>query len=366
MLASCVTVRSSDTVPGDVSEMPAQLVPVVIAHRGASGTLPEHTLAAYQLAIEQGADFIEPDLVMTKDGILVVRHDPWLSDSTDIADHPEFADRKTTVVSPEGQRLTDWFVWDFTLEEIKTLRAKQARADRDQSNNDQFEIPTFEEVLNLAGMTNHGRKPATPEDYLGVYSELKWPKAHESRDLDIADAANTSLVYALTRTLVADLPVHFTAPPRPTDAQYRADPCYWRRCTLRVRIQSFEDKVLRRLNEFTDWKLVQLVYPEGYKPDGKPSYDLEEIATYAVGVGPYKSLVMDPVTGQSTGYAQKARALGLEVHPWTFRDDDMPTQFESPEDEIHAVLDAGATGFFTDYPETGVKAVKSWLEEQSR
>ena len=327
LLASCVSDKPADTRPVDVKEAQSQMVPVVIAHRGASGTLPEHTLPAYQLAIEQGADFIEPDLVMTKDGVLVVRHDPWLSDSTDITNHPEFADRKTTVVSPDGQSITDWFVWDFTLSEIRTLRARQARAGRDNSHDGEYEIPTFAEVLNLF--------PAGP---VGVYPETKWPGHHAQRGLDLGKA----LVSALGA---------------PMDGRFSE--------LHPVRIQSFEAEILKQLNKTTDFRLVQLVYPEGYKPDGKPSYDLEEIAIYADGVGPYKSLVMDPVTGQSTGYALKARALGLEVHPWTFRDDDKPTQFESPEDEIQAVLDAGATGFFTDFPETGVRAVRSWLEDQN-
>ena len=334
-----------------------EAAPIVIAHRGASGTLPEHTLEAYQLAIVQGADFIEPDLVMTKDGVLVARHDPWLSDSTDVADHPEFADRKTTVTDPGGRNITDWFAWDFTLEEIKTLRARQTRTTRDLSFDDQYEIPTFEEILNLVGMTNHERKPETPQGYLGVYPELKWPTAHESRGLDIADAANTPLVFVLARGLAGELPpsASLAAPPRPTIAQYEDDPCYWRRCTFRVRIQSFEDGVLRNLNETTDWKLVQLVSP--VDAAGTPSYALEDIATYADGVGPYKSLVMNLKTGEPTGYATEARSLGLEVHPWTFRDDDIAPGFETPEAEIEAILSAGATGFFTDFPATGRKTV---------
>lgn len=345
-LSACSTVQNESVANGSQ--------PIVIAHRGASGTLPEHTLEAYKLAIDQGADFIEPDLVMTKDGVLIARHDPWLSDSTDVTDHPEFADRKTTVTDPNGREITDWFAWDFTLEEIKTLRARQTRTSRDLSFDDQFEIPTFEEIIGLVGMTNHDRKPASTEGYLGVYPELKWPSAHESRGLDIADAANTQLVFTLTRQLASDPPATVAAPVRPGEDQYRTDPCYWRRCTFRVRIQSFEDGVLRQLNETTDWKLVQLVSPSA---NGSPSYALEDIATYADGVGPFKSLMMDLETGEPTGYGAKARALGLEVHPWTFRDDDIAPVFDSPEAEIRAILNAGATGFFTDFPATGRRVV---------
>ncbi len=118
--------------------------PIVIAHRGASGYLPEHTLEAYKLGIEQGADYIEPDLVMTKDGVLVARHDIYLSSTTNVASKPEFADRKRTI----GDK-TDWFVMDFTLDEIKTLRARQAFPGRDKSFDDLLEIPTLDEIVAL-------------------------------------------------------------------------------------------------------------------------------------------------------------------------------------------------------------------------
>ena len=293
---------------------------LVIAHRGASGYLPEHTMAAYQLAIKQGADFIEPDLVMTRDGVLVARHDPWLSDSTDIADRPEFSDRMTTIVNPEGIEVTDWFIWDFTLAELKTLRARQVRDGRDTGYDDIYEILTFEEILRLVEASDNG---------LGVYVETKWSGHHQDRDLDM-------LIPLLEAIENSEARVN-----RP----------------LRIYIQSFEPDILIRLNALTDKPLVQLVYPQGWKADGKPSYALEDLATYSDGVGPYKSLVMDLQTGEPTGYADKARALGLVVHPWTFRDDDIAPGFQSPEDEIRAILDAGATGFFTDFPDTGRKLV---------
>src|SRR5499427_1636797 len=115
--------------------------PLVIAHRGASGYLPEHTLEAYSLAIDLGADFIEPDLVATKDGVLIARHEPMLSGTTDVAEHPEFAARRLTR-KIDGVDVTDWFATDFTLAEIRQLRAKQAMAERDQSKNGTFLIPT--------------------------------------------------------------------------------------------------------------------------------------------------------------------------------------------------------------------------------
>lgn len=336
--------------------------PIVIAHRGASGLMPEHTLAAYNLAIEQGADFIEPDLVMTKDGVLIDRHDPWLSDTTDVADHPEFADRKTTVTDPSGKEITDWFAWDFTLEEIKTLRATQPRPSRDQSYNGQFEIPTFEEVINLVGEENALRGQRDPEGYLGIYPELKWPTHHKERGLEIGWEALSMISQALVDKR--------TSPPREGyiaddireaaeerhQSRFAIDPCY-QKCQFRVRIQSFEADILKELNGTTDLKLVQLVSP--IDAAGTPSYELEDIATYADGVGPFKSLVMDLKTGEPTGYAEQAKALGLEVHPWTFRDDDIAPGFATPEDEINAILDAGVTGLFTDFPATGRAVVDS-------
>ncbi len=343
MLRHCLSLICGFVVLASCSTTPSQKIgddPIVIAHRGASGTLPEHTLEAYQLAIEQGADFIEPDLVMTKDGVLIARHDPWLSDSTDIAGHPEFADRKTTVTDPNGREITDWFAWDFTLEEIKTLRATQTRASRDQSYNGQFEIPALDEILEVAGIppremaisygSRHpmaGRSIRIGEQKTCLYIETKWPSAHKARGLDLATALSAALHDNVTGDVCA--------------------PAYY--------IQSFEDVILRELAEMSDFELVQLVSP--VDAAGTPSYALEDIATYADGVGPFKSLVMDLQTGESTGYAEKARELGLEVHPWTFRDDDIALGFETPEAEIEAILAAGATGFFTDFPATGRQAV---------
>ena len=146
--------------------------PIVIGHRGASGYRPEHTLASYQLAIQQGADYIEPDLVMSSDGVLVARHEPMLSGTTDVASRAEFAARRTTRMV-DGIATSDWFASDFTLAEIKTLRAVQSRSGRDTSFNGQFEIPTLDEVIALAqaASTNTGRT-------IGIYPEIKHSTFH--------------------------------------------------------------------------------------------------------------------------------------------------------------------------------------------
>ena len=239
-LPSCQTATKSST---DIS-----IKPIVIAHRGASGELPEHTLEAYERAIEQGADFIEPDLVMTKDGVLVARHDPWLSDSTDIAEHPEFADRKTTLTDPSGRELSDWFVWDFTADEIATLRATQTRPGRDQSYNGQFAIPTFKSVLALAGRANRDKNPGQTSSLVGVYPELKWPSHHRARGLEIGDAALSVLSEAMSLKDVPEIgcvdePCVFVE----EDAGLvpEVDATCFPNCVFRVRIQSFEDGILR-------------------------------------------------------------------------------------------------------------------------
>ncbi len=296
---------------------------IVIAHRGASGERPEHTLEAYRLAIAQGADFIEPDLVMTSDGVLVARHDPWLSDSTDVADRPEFAARRSRVTGPDGTVLDDWFAWDFTLAELKTLRAKQVRAGRPTAFDGQFDVPTFEEIIVLVAEESE-RTGRT----VGFYPETKWPVEHAARGLDMEEALVAILEkYGLTG---GDAPVF---------------------------VQSFEPEILKRLDRRIDTPLVQLVFPPDWSFGTPANIALEDLATYADGVGPYRALMIDPATGEVTDFGVRARALGLEVHPWTFRDDDKPVWAERPEDEIRAAIRAGATGFFTDFPATGRRAL---------
>lgn len=286
---------------------------MIIAHRGASGELPEHTIAAYRRAIEQGADVIEPDLVMTRDGALIVRHDRYLSTTTDVADRPEFADRRRRVFDGRGFR-NDWWAEDFTLEEIKTLRAKQPRADRPADFNGQFDVPTFEEVIELA-----------KEFGIPVYPETKAPTAHAEAGLDMEAALLAALQAAGWTT--ADAPVF---------------------------VQSFEADILRSLNEKTDVTLVQLVYagPSIRRP--RANISLDAIVEYADGVGPSKGLVIDG-QGADTGFVSEAHALGLFVHPWTVRDDQPVAPDVDVSEELNRLFDAGVDGVFVDFPQTAVE-----------
>jgi glycerophosphoryl diester phosphodiesterase len=335
--------------------------PVVIAHRGASGYRPEHTLAAYRLAIRMGADFVEPDLVSTKDGVLVARHENEISETTDVAEHPEFADRRTTKVI-DGVTMTGWFTEDFTLAELETLRAVERMPDVRPANtryDGRFEVPTFEEVLEL--VAEEGRRRGAP---VGVYPETKHPTYFDELGL------------SLEEPLVASLRRH--------GLDRRNAPVF---------VQSFETANLRDLATMTRVRLVQLVSSSGAPYDRVAAGDpttyrqmvtpdgLREIATYADGLGANKDVVLprdaSGALTQPTEVVDDAHAEGLLVHVWTMRDENryMATDFRRGDDpnakgdarsEIHAFLDAGVDGLFGDHPDTAVDAVESWLAGRTR
>ncbi|MEO7411725.1 MAG: glycerophosphodiester phosphodiesterase family protein [Opitutaceae bacterium] len=340
--------------------------PVVIGHRGASGYRPEHTLAAYKLAIEQGAQFIEPDLVSTKDGVLIARHEPLLAiyneatntvgeATTNVAELPQFAARRTTRIL-DGIPLNGWWAQDFTLAEIKTLKAREripAIRPANVAFNDQFEIPTLQEVITLAQT-----QTALLGRTIGIYPETKHPTYHDSIGLSLEEP----LINALKANGLAG-----------ADAA--------------VFIQSFEVANLKEINLRPDISvpLVQLFGGSGQPYDftaaGNPTtYDqmgtaagLAQIATYANGVGPNKNRVI-PMVGANLGatptsFVPDAHAVGLLVHPYTYRRENtfLPNQFDSsanpiePGDlrgEILAYLAAGIDGFFTDNPDIGTGAVQ--------
>ncbi|MBV7258310.1 glycerophosphodiester phosphodiesterase family protein [Erythrobacter crassostreae] len=309
--------------------------PLVIAHRGASGERPEHTLTAYELAIELGADYIEPDLVVTKDLKLVSRHENELSGTTDVADREEFEHlrRDKTI---DGQRVAGWFAEDFTLAELRTLRAKErvpgSRPDNTRYNG-LYQVPTLEEIVQLirAKEDETGRT-------IGLYPELKHPTfLLEDSGIDIVD-----LVLLELRNLGISA----------------EDPIY---------IQSFEVGVLQRLDQRSDYKLVQLLHPEGGPADETDMRyaemitptGLTEIALYADGVGPWIGYVLDPVTMEETSFVSDAHALGLKVHPWTLRKENgfLPAALQGaggPEADGQykllwsKAIASGADGFFTD------------------
>ncbi len=281
--------------------------PIIIAHRGASGYLPEHTLEAYQLAIDLGADFIEPDMVFTKDGHLIARHDHYLSTSTNVADHPEFADRRTTRPGYDGE---DWFSEDFTLAEIKTLRAKQTMPQRNHEADGKFEIPTMEEVFKLTRANGISASRKVP---LGVYPETKLPGYFKSIGLDYKAA------------LISEL----------EKAEWWTDP-------FPIFVQSFEADILISLKQLKpELPLIMLI-------ERKQDLQLEKYAQFADGIGPFKGLLVTK-GGKSTGIIEQAHALGMEVHPWTFRSDQLPQEFNSPQAEYDFFFELGVDGVFSDF-----------------
>ncbi|PAP78023.1 glycerophosphodiester phosphodiesterase [Rubrivirga marina] len=318
---------------------------LVIAHRGASAYRPEHTLEAYALAIEMGADVIEPDLVMTRDGVLVARHENEISETTDVAAHPEFADRRTTKVI-DGQQVTGWFTEDFSLDELKTLRAIErlpSLRPRSAAYDGRFEIPTLAEVIALADSLGAARgRP------VGLYPETKHPTYFRRIGLPL----EVPLVEALH---VAGL-------------DERDDPVW---------IQSFEVGGLELLRGLTRLRLVQLAMPGAGPADRRElSYDammtpdgLATVATYADAVGVAKTFVLDPETLAPSSLVADAHTAGLDVHVWTVRPENvfLPPPLQSPggapeaggdvRAEVRALLAAGVDGVFADAPDVVVEVL---------
>lgn len=349
--------------------------PLVVGHRGASGYRPEHTLESYQLAIDMGADFIEPDLVATKDGVLVARHEPNITNTTDVATRAEFADRKTTKVV-DGVSEEGWFASDFTLAELKTLFAKQANAARDQSYNQMYRIPTLQEVLDRA-KAESARLGRT----IGVIPETKHPTFHVNLGLKLEDRLLDILAsYGYTQ---------------------KSSP---------VVVQSFEVSNLKYLRSKSQIRLVQLIDGDSVDKNGqmqlvapydKP-YDfavagdprtfaslltpegLREIKTYADIIGPWKPYLIptkqvdanndgqpddlngdgkiderDRVVMPTTDVIKNAHAVGLMVVPYTFRNElpGLPSDDQGdPVNEYKRFYAAGVDGLFSDFPDTAVKA----------
>ena len=333
---------------------------LILAHRGASGYRPEHTLAAYRLAIALGTDYIEPDLVSTRDGVLVARHENEISGTTDVAEHREFADRRTTKVV-DGASLTGWFTEDFTLAELKTLRAKERIPDVRPQNaryDGQFEVPTLQEVVNLARRESRRRGRT-----IGIYPELKHPTYFDSIGL--------SLEEPLARTLRRNGMAHEKAP---------------------VFVQSFETGSLRDLDELVEVPLVQLLSDRGAPYDLVSAGDsrtyadlvtpvgLREIATYADGIGAEKKRIVprtaDDSLGETTTLVRDAHREGLVVHAYTFRSENryLPQELRRGSDpraygdavaEYELFFRLGVDGVFTDHPDDALVARAGLRDEEA-
>lgn len=335
---------------GSSSKNERRAKPLVIGHRGASGYRPEHTLASYKLAIDLGADYIEPDLVSTKDRVLVARHENEIGATTDVASRPEFASRRTTKVI-DGVPITGWFTEDFTLAELKTLRARE-RIPALRPTNTAFDgleqIPTLQEVIDLARRNG-----------VGIYPETKHPSYFDGIGLSLEEP----LVATLNRN-------GYTK---------RSSPVF---------IQSFEVANLKELNRMTDVPLVQLISDVGKPFDfvlsGDPrtyadlatSAGLREIARYADGAGANKNLIVPRDSANRllspTSFVRDAHRAGLVVHPWTFRRENsfLPQDFREGNPaspvydaatgdfpaELRLFYRLGVDGVFSDNPDVAVAA----------
>jgi glycerophosphoryl diester phosphodiesterase len=353
--------------------------PLVIGHRGAAGYLPDHTLQGYELAIDMGADFIEPDLVSTMDGHLIARHEPNMVATTDVASRPKFKDREDTR-EVDGAEDTGFFASDFTLAEIKQLRAVQPLPERSQRYNGKFKIPTFEEILDLVE-----RKERELHRTIGVYPETKHPTYHQRLGLP------------LEAKIVAALKRH--------GLDHRSSPVF---------IQSFEQSNLKQLNRMTPVRLVQLVDANDVNPDGTLDYTapfdrpydwtasgdprllartfgffatnagLREIATYADAISPWKRYIVsskavdsngDGVVGDENGdgnvdeadrqalpptdLIRRAHQHGLLIHTWTFRNESkrlLADYADRPVDEYLQFYELGIDGVFSDFADTALTA----------
>jgi glycerophosphoryl diester phosphodiesterase len=347
---------------GPVHRNPAASAPLIIGHRGAAGYRPEHTLASYDLAARMGADFIEPDLVSTKDHVLVARHENEISGTTDVAAHPEFAGRKATKVI-DGVTVVGWFTEDFTLAELKTLRAKERLPAVRQENtmyDGRFEIPTFAEILAL-------REKLTKELHrvIGVYPETKHPTYFRSIGLDL----ETPLVNQVRGAGLDQL----TAP---------------------IFIQSFELTNLVDLRQRfgVNARLIFLTSATGAPYDLVAKGDhttyadlttaagLRSISGIVNGIGPDKNQIIprtaDGTLTQPTTLVADAHAAGLKVHPYTFRAENTflpldyrvgtdPTAYGRAIDEQIRFLRTGIDGLFTDQSDIGVIARAEFLSPKA-
>src|SRR6267154_1415053 len=341
--------------------------PLVIGHRGAHGYLPAHTLEGYALAIELGADFIEPDLVSTKDGHLIARHELNMIATTDVASRPEFSSRRRTVIV-DGAADTGFFASDFTLAEIKRLRAVQDFAERPQQFNGKFEIPTLEEIIELAK-----RKSVEKGRTIGIYPEVKHSTYHKSIGLPIE------------KRLVAILAA-----------------AGWNHRDAPVIIQSFEQSNLKELRKLTPLRLIQLIDANDVNPDGSLDFTapfdrpfdwtasgdprllartfgflttdagLREVRTYADGIGPWKRYIVSSVAAGLPGPGEASRKLlapgnlidrahkaGLFVHTWTFRNEQRRLVSDyggNPVNEYLQFYRLGIDGLFSDFADTAVAA----------
>jgi len=297
--------------------------PLIIAHRGASGERPEHTLDAYSLAAAQGADVLEPDLVASRDGVLYARHDLGLARSTDVAARQRFASRRRAIAGEP-----DWWIGDFTAAEVDELRSVQPVPGRGRQYDGHFIVPRFSQVLDLAREVGVARGAA-----LIVDAEIKHP--------DYFAALGIDLVAALRRDLE---PRALTGPQAP------------------VWFESFDHAFLRSAHDACGNACFALVETLPDDASGRAAL-LRGLAAWARGIAVAKYLLWD-ARGHASGIVEAAHALGLEIHAWTFRDDHSPASLATVRDELFAAFALGVDALFCDFPDTAIAARREFAAAQ--
>ena len=339
---------------------------IVVGHRGASALRPEHTLASYQKAIDDGADFIEPDLVSTKDGYLVARHENEIGGTTNVSTLPQFADRKKTKII-DGTSLTGWFTEDFTLGELNQIKAREripALRPGNTSYNDQFNVPTLDQIIELA--EKHYQKTGK---VIGLYIETKHPTYFQQQQLSLEDPLLKTLAkYKYTRDIAPIYLQSFEV----SNLKYLKDQLALHKTLKHAKIiQLYDEKELRPADFVA--QNIATTYADMATAKG-----LKEVASYANGVGPWKPYIFNETFTAPSSFVADAHAVNLKVHPYTFRPEnnflaanlkcstaaaDAAQRCEKGAlAEYELFFKAGVDGIFTDDPGLGRKAVDAYLK----
>ncbi|MBJ9720919.1 glycerophosphodiester phosphodiesterase [Acinetobacter calcoaceticus] len=337
---------------------------LVIGHRGASALRPEHTLASYQKAIDDGADFIEPDLVSTKDGVLVTRHENEIGGTTNISTLTQFADRKVTK-NIDGVDLTGWFTEDLTLNELQQVKARERIPEFRPANtayNDLYSIPTLEQVIELAE-ANYKKTGKI----IGLYIETKHPTYFKNKDLAMEDTLLKTLAkYQYTRDIAPIYLQSFEV----SNLKYLKDQLDLHKTLKHAQIIQLYDAKTSRPADFVE-SGVSKTYG-----DLATAQSLKDVAKYANGVGPSKNYILNfnnDGSVQTTSFITDAHAAGLKVHPYTFRPENnfLPQPLKCSDKpaercptgalkEFEVYFKAGVDGVFTDDPALGREAVNNF------
>lgn len=368
LLSACLSLlacndHDHDTALQDAT--PAEKI-LVIGHRGASALRPEHTLASYQKAIDDGADFIEPDLVSTKDGVLIARHENEIGGTTNIATLAEFSSRKTSKTI-DGTKMEGWFTEDFSLDELKQVKARERIPETRPSNtqyNDLYSIPTLEQIIELAEA--HYKKTGK---VIGLYIETKHPTYFQKQQLAMEDnLIKTLSKYQYTREIAPIFLQSFEV----SNLKYLKNQLDLHKSLKNVKLIQLYDSPEQRPADYVEQNIATTY------GDMATSKGLKEVSTYAQGVGPWKVYLFNQQLTEPTTFIADAHRFSLKVHPYTFRPENafLPNQFDCSKDqtekcesgsvaEISLYLEAGVDGFFTDDPAIGRKAVDQFLQKKS-